>query len=199
VPTATRDLPVFLAAVLRNPGSVGAIAPSSRALARVLATVVPRQGAPTVVELGPGTGVVTGAITARLPEAGRQFAVELDAALAAHLAAGHPRARVLCGDAVDLDRMLAAEGIREVDAVVSGLPWSLFPTERQDRLLAAVTRALTPAGAFSTFAYRHAAPLAGARRFRALLDRHFDRVVLTRTVWRNVPPALVYVCHGPLT
>jgi phospholipid N-methyltransferase len=189
---------MFLAAALRDPGSVGAIAPSSPNLARVLAAVVPRRGAPTVVELGAGTGVVTGAIGARLPESGRQFAVELDAVLAAHLGATQPRVRVLRGDAADLVAMLAAEGVTAVDAVVSGLPWSLFPTERQHRLLTAVTGTLAPTGAFSTFAYRHAAGLRGARRFRALLDGYFDRVVVTRTVWRNLPPALVYVCHGPL-
>lgn len=82
-------------------------------------------------------------------------------------------------------------------AVVSGLPWSLFGADRQRLVLAQVCRALAPGGGFSTFAYRHAAPLAGARSFRALLDDHFDEVVVTRTVWRNLPPALAYICRRP--
>ena len=37
----------------------------------------------------------------------------------------------------------------------------------------------------------------GARRFRALLDEVFDEVLTTRTVWRNLPPAVSYVCRRP--
>lgn len=70
--TPSRDLLVFLAAVLRRPGVVGAVVPSSRDLGELLATVVPRDGRPTVVELGPGTGAVSTMISRRLPPGGRR-------------------------------------------------------------------------------------------------------------------------------
>ena len=66
-PSARR---AFLAAALRRPGTVGAVVPSSTRLAEVLAAVVPRAGAPVVVELGPGTGAVSAVIRRRLPAAG---------------------------------------------------------------------------------------------------------------------------------
>ncbi|MGH3900434.1 MAG: class I SAM-dependent methyltransferase [Pseudonocardiaceae bacterium] len=196
--TQSRDLLVFLAAVLRRPGVVGAVVPSSRGLGEVLATVVPRDGRPTVVELGPGTGAVSTMITRRLPSGGRHLAVEIDPELADHLERLHPQVTVLRGDAAELGRLLDAAGAPRVDAVVSGLPWSLFGEDQQRRILAQVCRALAPGGGFSTFAYRHAAPLAGARRFRTLLDDYFGEVVVTHTVWCNLPPALAYLCRRPI-
>ncbi|ASR36179.1 SAM-dependent methyltransferase [Prauserella marina] len=196
-PVPDSSLSVFLSAALRRPRIVGGVAPSSRELTEVLASVVPSRGEPTVVELGPGTGATTSTIARRLPESGRQLAVEIDPVMAAHLANSYPGVTVLQGDAAELGALLAREGQDTADAIVSGLPWSLFPGHVQRAVLRQVCSALTPAGAFSTFAYRHAARLEGARRFRGLLDEYFDEVVVTRTVWRNLPPARVFVCRRP--
>ena len=54
-------------------------------------------------------------------------------------------------------------------------------------------------GAFTTFAYRHGMALSAARRFRRALHATFAEVTLTPTVWRNMPPAFVYVCRRPRT
>jgi phospholipid N-methyltransferase len=195
--TSSRDVMVFLAALLRQPDVVGAVVPSSRDLGELLATVVPRDGCPTVVELGAGTGAVSTMIGGRLPACGRHLAVEIDPELADHLERSHPDVTVLRGDAAQLSRLLNAAGAPRADAVVSSLPWSLFSSEQQRQILAQVCRALLPGAGFSTFAYRHAASLAGARRFRALLHDCFDEVVMTHTVWRNLPPALAYICRRP--
>jgi phospholipid N-methyltransferase len=40
--------------------------------------------------------------------------------------------------------------------------------------------------------------LAAARRFRAALRATFEEVVISATVWRNLPPAFVYVCRRPV-
>ncbi|MEU6641727.1 methyltransferase domain-containing protein [Saccharomonospora sp. NPDC046836] len=196
--SSRRGLSLFLEAAVRQPKLVGAVLPSSRDLGRQLTTVVPRSGRPTVVELGPGSGAVSEVIAQRLPVEGKHFAVEINPDLAEHLRRTYPRMSVLCGDAGQLQPMLADAGVSQVDAVVSGLPWSLFDVEAQRRVLSQVCAALAPGGGFSTFAYRHATRLAGARRFRELLHACFDEVIVTRTVWRNLPPALVYVCRRPL-
>jgi phospholipid N-methyltransferase len=192
------DLRVFLGAVRRQPSAVGAIAPSGPALAGLLATVVPSTGTPTVVELGPGTGSATKAVQRRIPAAGRHLAVEIDGTLVEHLKAAHPRLDVVHGDAAELAKLLADRGIEQVDAVISGLPWALFPEELQRAILRQVGSVLTPAGAFTTFAYVHALGMKQARNFRALLDRSFDEVIVSRVVWANVPPAISYVCRRPI-
>lgn len=187
----------FLRAAVRRPGAVGAVAPSSVGLAELLASVVPRSGAPIVVELGPGTGAVSAVIDRRLPPTGRHLAVELDPDMVAYLGRHRPSLEVVRGDARDLTRLLGDRGVTGVDAIVSGLPWALFDTPTQTAILGQVARLLAPGGAFTTFAYLHGMPLHTARRFRRTLAATFDEVVVSKTVWRNLPPAFGYVCRRP--
>lgn len=187
----------FLSRAATNPARVGAVAPSSPILAREMARIVPTFGTPTVVELGPGTGALSGAVAERLPEGGRHVAVELDAGMVGHLRSTLPSLEVIQGDAVDLGALLEHAGIGSVDAVISGLPWTLFPADAQRRILHEVGRVLAPGGAFTTIAYVQALGMSSARRFRDRLDETFDEVLLTRTVWRNVPPARHYLCRRP--
>ena len=195
MPLLPPHLVAFLAAVLRSPVTVGAVAPSSPQLATRLAAVVPRVGEPVVVELGPGTGSVTRAIEARLAGRGRQVAVEIDPALANYLSAQHAGVEVLVGDAAELARLFAEHQVSAVDAVVSGLPWSLMDPDAQRAIIAAMARSLRPGGCFTTFAYVHAMSKTRARQFRALLGEMFFEVIITRTVWWNLPPAVTYVCR----
>jgi len=182
---------------MRRPGAVGAVAPSSIGLAELLASVVPRSGAPVVVELGPGTGAISAVIDRRLPAAGRHLAVELDPRMVAYLQRTRPNLEVVAGDARELGVLLAARGVTHADAVISGLPWALFDTPTQTAILREVAGLLGPTGAFTTFAYLHGMPLHTARRFRRNLTTMFDEVVVTKTVWRNLPPAFGYICRRP--
>ena len=192
-----RDLGAFIAAAIRSPTTVGAVAPSSSHLANQLTVVVPSGGEPVIVELGSGTGSVTAAIQRRLGGRGRHLAVELDPVLANYVRRQNPGVEVVVGDAVGLRKILSEHGIHAVDAVISGLPWALFSSGTQRDIIKVVTEVLCPWAAFTTFAYVHAFPMRGARQFRALLDELFDEVLTTHTVWRNVPPAVTYVCRRP--
>jgi phospholipid N-methyltransferase len=187
----------FLERAVRKPNLVGAVAPSSPNLAREMAAVVPSAGRPVVVELGPGTGALSGAIAERLPAGGRQVAIELDSGMVEYLRIELPWLEVIQGDAARLGDLLGEAGIGKVDAVVSGLPWSIFPARLQQDILDQVGAVLAPGGAFTTFAYVHALGMSGARQFRRRLDLSFDEVLTSHTVWRNVPPARIYVCRRP--
>lgn len=187
----------FLSAALRNPGQIGAVTPSSAQLAALLAAVVPRAGAPVVVELGPGTGSVSAAIDARLPAGARHLAVELDPVMARYLRRTRPGLEVVEADVADLAALLVERGVAHVDAIVSGLPWALFDVQTQQSVLTQVGAALGPHGVFASFGYVHALPMPAARRFRDTLREMFDEVMATRTVWRNLPPAFAYVCRRP--
>ncbi|MCO1582120.1 MULTISPECIES: class I SAM-dependent methyltransferase [unclassified Crossiella] len=201
-PPPRSSLAVFVSAVLRQPSLIGAVVPSSPALAARLASVVPGQGEPLVVELGAGTGAVSGAIESRLGGRGRYLAIELEEDLATHVQAAYPKIEVVNANAADLDKVLADRGVGEpgmVDAVVSGLPWVLIPEQVQRQIIGHVADGIGQTGVFTTFAYVHALGMVGARKFRILLESVFDEVLLTRVVWRNVPPAITYVCRRPKT
>ncbi|MFB4263414.1 class I SAM-dependent methyltransferase [Nonomuraea sp. GTA35] len=191
------DTALFLGQFLRNPAAIGALAPSSRHLAAAVCAPVPEKGEPIVVELGPGTGPFTAEIQQRLGGRGHHLAVELNEPMARLLAERFPKVDVANEDATRLSKLLADRGLRMADVVVSGLPWAAFPDQLQRELLDAVTGAMNPGAAFTTFSYIHAIPLSSARRFRALLAERFEEVVPGRTVWRNTPPAFVFHARRP--
>ena len=177
----------MISELLRAPMTIGAVAASGRPLARAATAPVPASADVVVVELGPGTGAMTGPITERLAGHGRQLAVEVNARLASALSARHPAVEVVHADAAGLGAVLADRGIGHADVVVSGLPWAAFGAQQQDHLLDAVTDTLAPGGAFTTFAYVHSRWTPAARRFRQQLEARFEEVVAGRTVWRNLP------------
>jgi len=192
-----RDLVTFISSAVRSPAVIGAVAPSGRALSDLLASVAPAEGQPIVVELGPGTGVVSAALRRRLPEGARHIAVEIDPGMVEHLRRTRPWLEVIQGDAADLQKLLADAGVDRVDAAISGLPWTLFAESAQRGIIEQVTRVLAPGAAFTTFAYSHVTRFPTQRRFRGVLEEAFREVTVTPTVWRNLPPALAYQCRHP--
>ena len=188
------DVLPFLAEFVRHPLTVGAIAPSSAALAERVAAPVSRTGAPVVIELGPGTGAFTSRINRRLAPGGQHVAVEINPRFADRLVRRYPEVDVRQADAA----ALAELNLPPADAVISGLPWAVFTPDRQDAILDAIRDVLADGGAFTTFTYVHAAWTPPARRLRAALRARFEEVVPSRTVWSNLPPAFVYHARRPI-
>ncbi|PZA21714.1 SAM-dependent methyltransferase [Modestobacter versicolor] len=155
-----------------------------------------RADAPVVVELGPGTGAVTAALRAAVPEL-RYLGVELNPAMADHLAARFPGIDLVRGPASVLPQALAERGLREVDLVVSGLPWQAFAGSDGTALVSAIAAHLAPSGAHTQFTYRWSRWAPPGRRQHRELQRFFGHVDLSPTVWPNVPPAVVYTATLP--
>jgi phosphatidylethanolamine/phosphatidyl-N-methylethanolamine N-methyltransferase len=191
------DTPKFLARFLRHPMRVGAVAPSSAALAAQAIAPVPGLGDPVVVELGPGTGTFTKAIQERLGGRGRHVVVEIDEVFAKVLRRRFRRVEVVVADAARLPQLLAPLGLSGVDAVVSGLPWAAYTSSQRACTLDSIVSVMAPHAGFTTFAYRHTLWAPPARRLAADLRCTFDEVVVGRTVWANMPPALVYHARRP--
>ncbi|MET8874004.1 methyltransferase domain-containing protein [Nocardia sp. NPDC004604] len=192
-----RPRPGFLREFLRAPRTVAAIAPSSASLAAAVTSPIPLAGAPMVLELGPGTGSFTAAIQQRLSGRGHHLAIEINDRFANRLAAEFPQVTVAAGDARNLKTIMTANGHRQADVIVSGLPWAAFAPGHQDSLLDAIVDGLAPDGAFTTFAYTSTQWMPPARRLRHSLTDHFEEVLPRRTVWANLPPAFIYVCRRP--
>jgi phosphatidylethanolamine/phosphatidyl-N-methylethanolamine N-methyltransferase len=185
----------ILTEFLRHPLLTGAVAASSPALARVMTDGIGLERAGTVVELGPGTGVFTDAIRQRVTPGARIVAIEINGRLAERLAdryRGGP-VEVVHGSAADVASLVNGP----VDAVVSGLPWTVIAEPVRRRILDAVTAVLAPTGVFATFAYAHAAWTPPARRFARELEQRFDATGVSRVVWRNLPPAFVHRAASP--
>lgn len=184
----------FLRQYFREPGRVGAVAPSSRWLAHRMVDGFDLAHADVVVEFGPGLGSFTKKILDEMGAQTRFLAVELNEDFVTRLRARFPQLQVHAGSAVDAPGLLEQLGWGGADFVISGLPWASFDPDLQHSLLQAAFESLKPGGQFATFAYQGAAQLPRARRFRKLLTDTFDSVETTRTVWRNCPPAFAYHC-----
>jgi phospholipid N-methyltransferase len=184
----------FLGAFLRMPARTGSLAPSSPSLARAMLYGCDLRRAKTVVELGPGTGAFTRFIVDRLPKQSRFIALELEDRHVRRLRERFPRVRVYRDSAERIQRYLP-QSSRKADYIISGLPWANIHVQVQVRILDAILASLSPSGMFTTFAYWHARWLPRARQFRERLEQHFAEVKVSRVIWKNVPPAVVYRCR----
>ncbi len=190
-----RNAPLrFLAAFLREPLTVGAPWPSSRALARAVVDACRFPPHATVVELGPGTGAFTELLLQRLGRGGRLLAIEICPSNVEVLRQRFRHCRVIHDSAENLPRYLRGQ---RADCIVSGLAWANMLPGLQDRIFSAVCRSLAPNGQFVAFAYIHARWAPTTLRFRRLLFENFARVETSPVIWQNLPPAYVYSCWKP--
>lgn len=185
----------FLAEFWRSPRTVGAVLPSSRALSAAMVNVIDFGAVKTIVEFGPGTGVMTADIAARLRPTQHYIGIELSEVFYRELTMRFPALEFFNESAVNLSDILRRKGISEIDAVLCGLPWASLPISEQEQILGAMLDALRPGGVFVTFAYLQGLLLPGAWALRRRLKRNFNEVTTTNIVWGNVPPAFAYVCR----
>lgn len=181
----------FLGRFLRHPRQVGALAPSSRTLARAMLQDIPLTPGRRIVELGPGSGAFTREVIRQLPAGATFLAVDIDPQFCRELKARWPSLDCECGSAADLSAMIAARGWAGADHIISGLPFASLPAALSRSILAAVQSVLLPRGTFTTFQYIHAYPTPPASAFRREMDGRFGPMAARRAVFRNLPPAFV--------
>jgi phosphatidylethanolamine/phosphatidyl-N-methylethanolamine N-methyltransferase len=186
---------LFLRQFVRSPRSIGAVWPSSPALARAMLSAVDFSSARTIVEFGPGTGAFTREIAGRLAPGARYLGIELNPVFVTRLAHSYPRLSFVHGSVGELGQILVTARITSVDAIVCGLPWATLPISLQDTVFSAIDLALAPGGVFTTFGYPQSLVLPGAWALRRRLRRGFAEVGRTPVVWGNVPPAFAYICR----
>jgi len=182
---------ILLKRFLKHPREVGALAASSKALSRAVAEAANLQDAETVVEFGPGTGVITEMVLERLPQDATFMAIETAPEFVEILRNRFPDLNVINDSAVNTRKHLEEVGKDFCDSVVSGLPWAVFDDALQDALMDTLLNVLRPGGRFSAFMYTSALLLRGGRRFRRILGERFSTASVAEVVWANLPPALV--------
>jgi len=188
------DAIAFLRNFIRQPGTIGAIAPSSHALAEMMTQSVDWNSTKTAIEYGPGTGVFTERIAKSVRPGTKFFAIEQSPDLAERTRTRVPSVTVYQDSVANVVEICRRESVEQVDAVLCGLPWASFPESLQQECFDAMLQVLRPGGTFATFAYWQGLLLPAGLRFRARLKRTFAEVKHSPTVFMNLPPAFVYRC-----
>ncbi|WP_075290937.1 phospholipid N-methyltransferase PmtA [Pararhizobium arenae] len=169
----------------QNMKAVGSIIPTSGVTARRMASVVnPHSGLP-VLELGPGTGVITKAILEKGVKPENLFSVEFSTDFYEHLIGRFPEVNFINGDAFDLSTTLGEHRDRQFDCVISAVPLLNFPMYRRVALIEDLLKRIPVGRPVIQISYGPLSPIV------ALPDRyqisHYDFVV------RNIPPAQLWI------
>jgi phosphatidylethanolamine/phosphatidyl-N-methylethanolamine N-methyltransferase len=179
----------FLKSLAERPRMTGAIAPSGPALAKRMASHVDPDEDLPVIELGPGTGVVTRALIERGVAPKRIIAIEYSPDFCRLLGERFPGVTVIKGDAYDLDATLPKSQVARASAVVSSLPLVARPLHEREALIEMGLARLAPENAFIQFSYLRNGPVAGIPgRFTA---------EASPWIWMNLPPARVWLYRKP--
>lgn len=175
----------FLKGWLDRPKAVGAVLPTSGVTAKRMASVIdPASGLP-VLELGPGTGVITRAILARGIGPGHLYSVEYSADFAEQLRGDFPGVNIIEGDAFDLDTALGEARNFVFDSVICAVPMLNFSVERRVRLIEDLLSRIPAGRPVVQITYGPLSPVpAGKGNY---VVKHFDFVL------RNLPPAQLWL------
>lgn len=176
-----RDFTLFLGEMIRRPGEVGAVAPSSAKTARWMCEGLEKVKGP-IVEIGPGTGSFTRAILEHGVAPERLTLLEMGERFCNQLREKFPGVNVLNRPGQDIDKI----GLHDIGAVISGVPMLSRP-ELQRSVLEPSFRVMAPGASFTQFTYSIRTPFG---------DDLLAELGLTSrklaTVWGNLPPATIY-------
>ncbi|SMD16994.1 phospholipid N-methyltransferase PmtA [Rhizobium sp. RU36D] len=175
----------FIKGMLNGPKTVGAIAPTSIYTARRMASVIDLTSDLPVLELGPGTGVITKAILERGVAPEKLVAIEYSADFHSRLVEDFPGVKFIHGDAFDLTRTLAPLGDIKFQTVVSGIPLLNFPMAMRIKLLEDLLDRLPVGRPVIQFSYGPVSPI--APKPESYHIQHFDFMI------RNIPPAQLWI------
>ncbi|MGB3503288.1 MAG: class I SAM-dependent methyltransferase [Mesorhizobium sp.] len=178
----------FFRGWIERPRAVGSIVPTSAVTARKMASVIePHSGLP-VLELGPGTGVITRAILARGVKPENLWSIEYSPEFFAHLTKAMPDVRFIQGDAFDLDATLPEPGMR-FDSIISAVPLLNFPVEQRVRYIEDLLDRIPVGRPIVQLTYGPLSPVPPRRGNYTV--KHFDFIV------RNIPPTQLWIYRRP--
>jgi phosphatidylethanolamine/phosphatidyl-N-methylethanolamine N-methyltransferase len=175
----------FFKGWIDKPKAVGSIIPTSSITARRMASVVDLGSGLPVLEVGPGTGVITRAILARGVAPKNLYAVEYSADFVRHLRRNFPGVNVIEGDAFDLDTTLGEDAPKCFDSVISGVPLLNFPVQQRVAYIEGLLDRIPEGRPIIQLTYGPKSPVPPGLGSYSV--KHFDFVI------RNIPPTQLWV------
>lgn len=173
---------LFLKEFFQHPASIGSAVPSSVLLAKTIAAQIPKDLDGYVVEIGPGTGVITDMLLKSGVPIAQFIAIERSASFYRYLKMRFPDVNIIHGDATNLAELIG-EKSSHVSVIVSSLPLRSIPFSAAKKIGQTFEKILKPNGLFIQFTYswikRHSS-----------LPKNF-KYIYSKKIWFNLPPARI--------
>lgn len=166
---------------------VGAFMPSSKyAVKKIVREIRPEHK--YIIEYGAGNGVITREILNCLPADGRLIAIELNKCFVDELKnIQDSRLTVLKGDVVSLSEELGRLGFPRIDAIISGIPFSLIKQKERERLVSNTRSFLSEDGVFVVYQL--------SVLILPVLKKFFSKTKINFEL-RNFPPYFIMVARS---
>jgi len=185
----------FIKQFLTNPFTTWAIAPSSQALASYMIECARLKNKNNIVEYGPWSWVFTKEIIKQKNKESTFFSIELNAYFYQQTKENCPNAIVYNDNIIHLPKYLERHNISQCDCIISWLPWASFKKKDQESLMEVTYNSLQNKWLFLTFSYIQSPIMGTWKVFEVLLRDKFKHVLKSRIIWKNLPPAFVYICE----
>ena len=177
----------FLCQFIRHPNQVGAIVPSGHSLCKHIAKTALQglqQPDGYILELGPGTGVVTQALINGGAHADKIICVENNPKFIISLQKQFSHSTIIADGAENIRSILTHKNIEQVPVIISSLPLLSLPSTLRLQVIQAITQCLVPGGTLVQFTYGLPSPYRG---FHQLLQPVHKKLIIC-----NMPPAFVW-------
>ncbi|WP_297634994.1 rRNA adenine N-6-methyltransferase family protein [uncultured Clostridium sp.] len=181
---------MFVLEYIKNPRTVGAIAPSSKYLAEKMISDINFKDAKCIIEYGPGTGIFTEKILSRVKENTTVILIEINKEFYNILKDkyGHKNNVIILNESAEnIDKILKEYSIEKVDYILSGLPFTSLPSDVSRKILTKTAKILEDEAGFITFQY--------SLLKLGFFKKYFSKLKYKRVI-RNLPPAYVLECRG---
>jgi phosphatidylethanolamine/phosphatidyl-N-methylethanolamine N-methyltransferase len=174
----------FIRGMMSTPKTVGAIMPTSNRMAARMASIIDTGSGLPVLELGPGTGVITKAILEKGVKPEDLVSIEYSSDFVRHLRGKYPGVNFINGDAFSLAETLKDFRGQKFDCVISGIPLLNFPMHQRVTLIEDLLKLLPVGRPVVQFSYGPVSPIVA--RPDSYTIKHFDFIM------RNIPPAQIW-------
>ena len=177
----------FIYQFLNKPKTVGAITPSSKHLTKkILSFVDFKKEGLVLLEYGPGTGPFTSEIVKYLKPTDQLIVIELNPKFATDLKEkfkDYKNVKIHEDCVANTQKILDKEGIKKVDYIISGIPFSSLPKDVTEDILINTKSIMSNTTIFLTFQY--------SKFKKESFEKYFE-IIDVKFVFRNIPSAFIF-------
>lgn len=176
---------LFLKNFIANPKNIGSITPSSKKLCKKITNKISNKNNKIIIEIGPGTGVITEEILLKMNNTDKLFLFELNNEfyeILSKIYKDYENVIVINENANNIIKVLKHYNINKVDNIISGIPFVSINKLTAFKIILNCKKILKEDGNFSLFQY---SPF-----FLKYFKKYFN--IEKSFVLNNIPSAFVY-------